>query len=179
MRTSVAGALLAEAGVLLEGGVGPALAVGVVDLDREQAALGEAGFAEVGRGELRLEAADHGAGELDLVGVSHAAAEALVVEELEGETPAAFSRVDVDKDGRLTLGERSFTGDPFAVLQRALAERLIGAAEPGGAVDLGAARALQQKGHKLVLHGAPELVLQALQDAAIDQIDAWLVQQGH
>ena len=25
------------------------------------------------------------------------------------------------KDGRITLGERSFTGDPFAVLQRALA----------------------------------------------------------
>ncbi|MFZ1426381.1 MAG: hypothetical protein WAS21_06395, partial [Geminicoccaceae bacterium] len=27
----------------------------------------------------------------------------------------------ISKDGRLTLGERSFTGDPFAVLQRALA----------------------------------------------------------
>ncbi len=29
------------------------------------------------------------------------------------------------KDGRLTLGERSFTGDPFAVLQRALAHYVL------------------------------------------------------
>lgn len=32
------------------------------------------------------------------------------------------------------------------------------------------ARALQQKQCRLVVHGAPELVLQALQDAALDQI---------
>lgn len=35
---------------------------------------------------------------------------------------------------------------------------------------VGTARALQQKGCRLIIHGAPELVLQALQDAALDQI---------
>ena len=36
------------------------------------------------------------------------------------------------KDGRITLGERSFTGDPFAVLQRAL-RALPAGPRPGAA----------------------------------------------